>query len=128
MVPKIRNCESLGLLELSRRCTDIVAKARDGKLSVEELNDGTFTVTNLGMYGLDFFTAVINPPEAAILAVSAAKKQPIADGDIIRVALTANFCLSADHRILDGAMCAKFLTRVRDYLETPGLMSLRAGV
>jgi pyruvate dehydrogenase E2 component (dihydrolipoamide acetyltransferase) len=124
MVPKLRNCESMDLRGLAEKYAEIVKRAKEAKLTADELNDGTFTVSNLGMFGIDFFTAVINPPEAAILAVGGVKKRPVADGDSVRVAPVLNLCLSADHRILDGVLCAKFLGRIREYLEMPDLLSL----
>ncbi|AJF07184.1 hypothetical protein GSUB_12325 [Geoalkalibacter subterraneus] len=103
------------------RARDLAEKARQGRLKAEEMSDGTFTVSNMGMLGVESFTAIITPPQAAALAVGAVQHEPVADagqGDLVvipRMRLT----LSADHRVFDGADAADFLNTVRDYLEAP---------
>jgi len=124
LVPKIRKSETLSLKDFNLECTDIIARARSGKLLLEELQDGTFTVSNLGMMGIDFFTAIINPPEAGILAVSAISKKPVVIDDQICIAPCMNICFSADHRIIDGGLCARFVERIRLYLENPEMLTL----
>ncbi len=82
----------------------------------------TFTVSNLGMYDVTEFTAIINPPDSAILAVGAVRRQPVVDGDAIRIGQRMKVTLSSDHRVIDGALAAQFLAEVRRLLETPVLL------
>ena len=108
--------------EISKVSADLVAKARDGKLKPEEYKGGTFTITNLGSYGVDEFIAVINPPESAILAVGSIVKTPVVVDDEIVVKPIMKLSLTYDHRIVDGGPAAKFLNRVRELIEHPCLM------
>jgi pyruvate dehydrogenase E2 component (dihydrolipoyllysine-residue acetyltransferase) len=122
VVPVIRGAERLRLAEIAAARADLVRRARDGKLAREDLEEGTFTISNLGMFRVERFTAVLNPPQAAIVAVGATEEKPIAlDGEVVvrpMLTLTATF----DHRAVDGAPAAEFLQTVKELLEEPGLM------
>jgi len=122
IVPVIRGAERLGLAQIAVARSDLVTRAREGKLQREDLEEGTFTISNLGMFGVESFTAVLNPPQAAILAVGATEDRAVpVEGEIaIRpmLTLTATF----DHRAVDGAPAAGFLQSVKELLEEPALM------
>jgi pyruvate dehydrogenase E2 component (dihydrolipoamide acetyltransferase) len=125
VVPTVFDADRKSLGEISRQVRALAEKVRDGKITPPELSGGTFTVSNLGMYGIDSFTAIINTPQAALLAVGALKKKPVVteDGAIeARDMLSAN--LVCDHRILYGADGAQFLARVRELLEKPLALAL----
>jgi pyruvate dehydrogenase E2 component (dihydrolipoamide acetyltransferase) len=125
VVPTVFDADKKSLGEISRTVQSLATKVRDGKITPPELSGGTFTVSNLGMYGIDRFTAVINPPQAALLAVGALRKRPVVDdgGRIVaRDMMTAT--LVCDHRILYGADGARFLARVRELLEQPLSLAL----
>ena len=117
VVPVIRNADRLGLTDLAQRSRQLVEKAQNKKLFPGDYEGGTFTVSNLGMLGVDNFIAIINPPQCAILAVGRVARRVIADevGIAVRAMMTAT--LSADHRVTDGALAAKFLQRVKSLLE-----------
>jgi pyruvate dehydrogenase E2 component (dihydrolipoamide acetyltransferase) len=121
LVPVIPRCEALTVAEIAAARADLVARARDGKLQAADLEGGTFTISNLGMYGVEQFVAVLNPPQAAILAVGAIEDRPVArDGALVaRPMLTLT--LTCDHRTIDGATAADFLRTVKEFLEEPGL-------
>ncbi len=122
IVPVLRYINQMGLREIRERSEDLVDRARAGKLNQDEMTGATFTVSNLGMYGVREFSAIINPPEVAILAVSAAEKRPVVrDGQIVpRIVMAVT--LSADHRAVDGATAAEFLRTLKKLLEEPGMM------
>ena len=111
IVPVIRDADRKTVTEIAREAHDLTTRARARKLTPDELSGGTFTVSNLGMYGIRQFTAVINPPQAAILAVGEAVRQPVVRGDQVTIATTMTLTLSIDHRAVDGATAARFLTR-----------------
>ena len=120
IVPVITDADKRGTLDLARESRRLVDAARNGKLKPEELQGGTFTVSNLGMYDVESFTAIINPPEAAILAVGAIVPTPVADADrqvVVRDMM--KLTLSSDHRALDGAIAARFLQELKRLLEQP---------
>jgi pyruvate dehydrogenase E2 component (dihydrolipoamide acetyltransferase) len=125
VVPTIFDADKKSLGEIARQARELIGKVRDGKITPPELSGGTFTVSNLGMYGIDNFTAVINPPQAAILAVGALKKKPVVDdgGRIVARDMMA-VTLVCDHRILYGADGAEFLARIRELLEQPLALAL----
>ncbi len=125
IVPTIYNTDKLSILDIAKKRIDLMEKARQGKLSLEEITNGTFTVSNLGMYkAIRSFTAIINPPQAAILAVGAIYTEPgLVDGKI-EPRSYMEITLGSDHRILDGAIGAKFLERVVELIENPELMVL----
>ncbi len=121
VVPVIPSCERKTIAELANARADVVGRAREGKLTQADLDGGTFTISNLGMYGVEQFVAVLNPPEAAILAVGAIEEKPVVrDGDLEIVPLM-QLTLTCDHRSLDGATAAEFLGTVKAFLEEPGL-------
>ena len=119
IVPVIRDANRKTLTEIAREAHDLTARARERKLSPDELAGGTFTISNLGMYGIRQFTAVINPPQAAILAVGEAVRQPVVHDDQVTIGTTMTLTLSIDHRAVDGATAARFLTRLRELIERP---------
>src|SRR5665213_999171 len=119
IVPVIRDADTKTVTQISAETRDLATRARSGKLKVDEFTGSTFSVSNLGMFGVDQFTAVINPPEAAILAVGATKQEPVVrDGQVV-VGYTMAITLSVDHRALDGATGAKFLADLTALLENP---------
>jgi pyruvate dehydrogenase E2 component (dihydrolipoamide acetyltransferase) len=120
VVPVIRDADRKTLTQVARETKELAGKARAGKLGAGEVGGGTFTVSNLGMFGIDRFTAVINPPEAAILAVGAAVAEPVATEDGgVEVHRRMRLTLSIDHRALDGATGAGFLAQLKSVLEQP---------
>jgi pyruvate dehydrogenase E2 component (dihydrolipoamide acetyltransferase) len=125
IVPTIFDADQKSLGEIARTARELVGKVREGKITPPELSGGTFTVSNLGMYGIESFSAVINPPQAAILTVGALKKKPVVD-DRGRIAARdmMSVTLICDHRILYGADGAEFLSRVRELLEQPLALAL----
>ncbi|MEW2357686.1 dihydrolipoamide acetyltransferase family protein, partial [Spirillospora sp. NPDC029432] len=122
LVPVIRDADRKSVSQIGAETRELAGKAREGKLSAQEMSGGTFSVSNLGMYGVASFSAVINPPEAAILAVGAVRDEPVVrDGQVVpgkRMAVT----LSVDHRATDGATGAAFLARLAELLENPLLI------
>ncbi len=119
ITPVVRNADQKTVLQISAEVKDLATRARDKKLRPDEYVGSTFTVSNLGMYDVTQFTAIINPPESAILAVGAVQKVPVVAGDTIRVGHRMKLTLSCDHRVVDGALGAQFLGEVRRLLENP---------
>ncbi len=119
IVPVVRNADRKSILDISREVKDLAARAKDRKLKPEEFTGSTFSISNMGMYDVTEFTAIINPPESAILAVGAVRKIPVVDGDDIRIGHRMNVTMSSDHRVVDGALAAQFLNEVRRLLESP---------
>jgi len=123
IVPVVHGADRLGMKGIATRLADLTARAREGRLKLDDLQGGTFTISNLGMFGIDRFTAIINPPQAAILAVGrVAKRAVIREDDRVAVCQMASFALTADHRVLDGAGAAQFLATIQRALEYPGLL------
>jgi pyruvate dehydrogenase E2 component (dihydrolipoyllysine-residue acetyltransferase) len=121
VVPVIPGCERLTIPEIAAARADIVSRTREGKLRAEDLEGGTFTISNLGMYGVEHFTAVLNPPQAGILAVGAIEERAVVvDGDL-EIQPRMNMTLTIDHRSVDGATASEFLATVKSFLEEPGL-------
>lgn len=118
LVPVIRNADKKPITELSLHLEDLVDKARRGKLSKEQLTGGTFTITNLGMYDVDMFLPIINPPEAAILAAGSISKKPAVEKNEISIKPKLTLTLAYDHRIIDGGPAAEFLRKIKEILET----------
>jgi pyruvate dehydrogenase E2 component (dihydrolipoamide acetyltransferase) len=120
LTPVVRGAQRLGLGELSTQIAQVADAARAGRLQQHQLEGGSFTVSNLGMYGVTEFSAIINPPQAGILAVSAAKQQPVVgeDGQIV-VESVMTVTLSVDHRVIDGAVAAEWIAALVAYLENP---------
>jgi pyruvate dehydrogenase E2 component (dihydrolipoamide acetyltransferase) len=124
IVPVIRNAQDLPVVALSKASAPLFEKAREGKLAPDEYQGGTFTISNLGMFGIENFTAIINPPEVGILAVSATKDEPTvvtnAGGEKnIEIRPIMNITLSVDHRLIDGLLAAQFVGEVKRLLESP---------
>jgi len=121
VVPVIRGAERLTIAQIAEVRADLVGRARDGKLRTEDLEGGTFTISNLGMYDIDHFIAVLNPPQASILAVGSTRDQVVPhDGDLLVLPLMT-MTLTCDHRAVDGATGAEFLKTLKAFLEDPGL-------
>jgi len=119
VVPVVKNAGALGLVEISRETRRLAEKARTRGLELADMSDATFTVSNLGPYGIDQFNAVINPPQAAILAVGSAKERPVVAGGEVVAQVTMYVTLSVDHRVQDGAGAAEFLQELAGILESP---------
>lgn len=122
VVPVVHDAARKKLAEISAELASLVAKAREDRLSPQELTGGTFTITNLGMYGVDSFTPVVNPPEAAILGVGRIAEEPVGRNGEIVLRPMMGLSLSFDHRIVDGAGAAQFLQRIEQLLEEPHLL------
>ena len=121
VVPVVHNAEQLSLTQIANVRGDLVSRARDGKLRAEDIDGGTFTISNLGMFAVDQFVAVLNPPQASILAVGATREQVVPrDGELDVVPLMT-MTLTCDHRAVDGATGAEFLDTIKTFLEDPGL-------
>jgi pyruvate dehydrogenase E2 component (dihydrolipoamide acetyltransferase) len=125
ITPIIRGADQKGLAQIAAETKDLAARARGGKLRLEEFQGGTFSISNLGMYGVREFAAVINPPHGCILAVGAGEKRPVADADgQLAVATVMSCTLSCDHRAVDGAVGAQFLAAFKKLVEEPMTMLL----
>jgi len=119
VTPIIKNAELKTLSQISSEMRDLAARAREGKLKPEEFQGGTFSLSNLGMYGVDHFNAIINPPQAGILAVGAGVEQPIVKEGAVKIATIMTATLSVDHRAIDGAVGAKLLGNFKKFIENP---------
>jgi pyruvate dehydrogenase E2 component (dihydrolipoamide acetyltransferase) len=119
VVATIRNADQIGLRSISSQSKQLSEKARGKGLSPLEMSDSTFTISNLGMFGVTHFTAIINPPNAAILAVGAAIQKPVVKNGQVVPGYVMTMTMSSDHRIIDGAMAAAYLATVRGLLEKP---------
>ena len=119
ITPVVRNADRKHLVEIAHEIKDLAARARDRKLKPEEFTGSTFTISNLGMFDVSEFTAIINPPESCILAVGAVQKQPVVKNDQLAIGHRMKVTLSSDHRVVDGALAAQFLAEVRRLLESP---------
>ncbi len=124
VTPVITEAESKSLLAISRAVKDFATRAKDKKLKPNEFDGGTITVSNLGAWGIDSFDAIVNPPQAAILSVGAAVEKPVVVNGEIKVGLRMNIGLSADHRVVDGAVGASYISEVKKLIENPALMLL----
>ncbi|MCY3021990.1 MAG: 2-oxo acid dehydrogenase subunit E2 [Planctomycetota bacterium] len=123
--PVLRNADRLGLEAISAGVRELTKKTREKRLKAEDLGGSSFTISNLGMYGVDHFFAIINPPEAAILAVGAVQARPVVNGAKQVVAgKVMNLTLSCDHRVVDGVVGAKFMAAVKQLLEQPAKLLL----
>jgi len=124
VVPVLRNADEKTVSQISREVAELAGKARNKRLLPGEYQDGTFTITNLGMFGVESFHAIINPPESGILAVSAIIPKPVVvDGEIV-VRPCLRLSLSVDHRLVDGAVAARFLARMKELIETTSSMTV----
>jgi len=119
IVPVIRNADKKTLEEIASVSKELFEKTKQGKLTKEELTGGTFTITNLGMYGVDIFTPIINPPETAILGVGRVVERPVVVDGQIMVRPLMQLSLTFDHRVVDGAPAAEFLQKIKKFLENP---------
>jgi pyruvate dehydrogenase E2 component (dihydrolipoamide acetyltransferase) len=119
ITPIIRKADQKGLAAISNEMKDLAARAKSGKLKPEEFQGGGFSISNMGMYGVSEFAAIINPPQAAILAVAAGEKRPVVKGDAIAIATMMTCTLSVDHRVVDGALGAEFLAAFKRVVEDP---------
>jgi pyruvate dehydrogenase E2 component (dihydrolipoamide acetyltransferase) len=119
VVPVIKQADSKRLPEIDADIRDLAARARSGRLVLEDLSGGTFTISNLGMFGIEEFRALLNPPEACILAVGRSMPKPVAVDGTVAVRPMLHLVLSADHRVVDGATVAAFLVEIKNLLETP---------
>lgn len=124
ITPIIRRADRKGLRAISGELKALAARARRGELTPEEYAGGTFTISNLGMYGVDSLYAIVNPPQSCILGVGAARSRPVVAGDAVTVGTIATCTLSADHRAIDGATGAALLAAFRAFVEEPGLLAL----
>jgi pyruvate dehydrogenase E2 component (dihydrolipoamide acetyltransferase) len=124
VTPVIKQAESKSLLAISRAVKDFAVRAKDKKLKPDEFDGGTITVSNLGAWGIESFDAIVNPPQAAILSVGAAIEKPVVKNGQVMPGLRMNLGLSCDHRVVDGAVAAQFLSEVRKLIEQPALMLL----
>jgi pyruvate dehydrogenase E2 component (dihydrolipoamide acetyltransferase) len=120
LAPVIRDVPALGMRALAARSRELIEKARQRKLIIEEMQGGTFTITNLGAFGIDGFTPVINLPEAAILGIGRIRREPVVRGDDIVIQDVVTLSLTFDHRIVDGAPAARFLQRLCELVRNPG--------
>ncbi|HEY3877196.1 MAG TPA: 2-oxo acid dehydrogenase subunit E2, partial [Trebonia sp.] len=119
IVPVIRDADTKTVTQLGAEAKKLVALAAERKLTPAQTSGGTFTISNLGMYGVEHFTAIINPPESAILAVGATIREPAVVGDTVEPRYRLRYTLSVDHRVIDGALAAKFLQTLTGLIEQP---------
>ncbi|MBX3202705.1 MAG: pyruvate dehydrogenase complex dihydrolipoamide acetyltransferase [Labilithrix sp.] len=119
VTPVVRDADRKSVVAIAREVRDLASRARSKKLKPEEMSDGTFSISNLGMFGIDEFAAVINPPEGAILAVGQVRDEPVVKDGAVKPGKKLALTLSCDHRVVDGAVGAAFLAELRDLLERP---------
>jgi pyruvate dehydrogenase E2 component (dihydrolipoamide acetyltransferase) len=119
VTPVVRRADQKGVVAIASEVRELAARARTRKLRPEEMMDGTFSISNLGMFGVDQFAAVINPPEGAILAVGQLRETPVVSGGALAVGRRLAMTLSCDHRVVDGAIGAAFLAELRRLIEHP---------
>ena len=119
ITPIIRNADQKSLREISREAKDLAKRARAGKLKPEEFQGGTFSISNMGMFGVRDFAAIINPPQAGILAIASGEKRAVVRGDQLATATVMTATLSVDHRAVDGALGAQWLNALRDIVQNP---------
>jgi pyruvate dehydrogenase E2 component (dihydrolipoamide acetyltransferase) len=124
VVPTVFDADEKSLGEIAREARALAARVRDGSITPPELGGGTFTVSNLGMYGIKSFSAIINPPQAAILSVGSVEQRAVVRDDELSVRQTMTLTLVCDHRILYGADAAELLARIRELLQTPASLTL----
>ena len=124
ITPIVKNVQSKGLLEISNDMKNLASKAKNGKLQPDEYIGGSFSISNLGMFGIKEFSAVINPPQGCILAVGLGEKRPIVINNEISIATIMTVTLSCDHRVVDGAVGAEFLSEFKNLIENPSLLLL----
>jgi pyruvate dehydrogenase E2 component (dihydrolipoamide acetyltransferase) len=121
-VETLRNADAMGLRQISAQTKALSEKARTKGLAPSEMSDSTFTISNLGMFGVSHFNAIINPPNVAILAVGAAIEKPVVRNGKVEPGLVMTMTMSSDHRVVDGAMAAQYLGTIKNYLEKPATL------
>lgn len=126
MVPVVRNADQKNLAEIARTTSDLVERARAGRLTLDDVAYGTFTISAIGMYGIDIFTPIVNPPQVAILGIGRLNKRLALVEREVREVTTVYLSLSFDHRVVDGAPAAKFLRTIKSYLENPSKFGTQA--
>jgi pyruvate dehydrogenase E2 component (dihydrolipoamide acetyltransferase) len=119
ITPIVRKADQKGLAMISREMKDLAGRARAGKLKPEEFQGGGFSISNMGMFGVSEFAAIINPPQSAILAVAAGQKRPVVKNDSLAIAMVMTVTLSVDHRVVDGALGARWLREFKRIVEDP---------
>jgi pyruvate dehydrogenase E2 component (dihydrolipoamide acetyltransferase) len=119
ITPIIRQAESKGLAEIAKEAKDLAERARTKKLKPEEFQGGTFSVSNLGMFGIKSFASIINEPQGAILSVGVGEKRPVVRGSELAIATVMSVTLTCDHRVVDGAVGARFLAAFKALIEDP---------
>jgi pyruvate dehydrogenase E2 component (dihydrolipoamide acetyltransferase) len=119
ITPIVKNADIKGLAAISNEMKDLAARAKTGKLKPEEFQGGGFSISNMGMYGVRDFAAIINPPQAGILAVSAGEQRPVVKNGVLAIATVMTLTLSVDHRVIDGALAAEFLQALKRNIEDP---------
>lgn len=119
MTPVLRDADRKGVAEIAQEVRELAARAREKRLQPEEMTNGTFSISNLGMFGIEEFSAVINPPEGAILAVGTIREEPVIDHGALVPGRRMRFTMSCDHRIIDGATGARFMAAFKDIIEAP---------
>jgi pyruvate dehydrogenase E2 component (dihydrolipoamide acetyltransferase) len=124
VTPVLRNCEQKGIPQINAELKDLVERARNRKLKPDEYQGGTFTISNLGMFGVEEFSAIVNPPEGAILAVGAIVEKPVVKKGLIVIGRTMKLTLSSDHRIIDGAIAARFMQDLQNTMQNPMVLLL----
>ena len=124
LVPVVKYANVKGLKEISEEIKTMAEKARNNELSPDELTGGTFTISNLGMYGIESFSPIINQPESAILGVNSIREEAVVLNGELKIKPVMNLSLTADHRAVDGAVAAEFLAKFKEYIEKPGLLLL----
>ncbi len=124
IVPVLHRADTLGLAEIHRQSAALAVAARSKQLTTEQLTGSTFTISNLGMFGIHQFDAILNLPEVGILAVAAAERRPVVEGDKLVPGTVLAVTLTADHRAVDGAMAADFVRTIKRLLEEPAMMLL----
>ena len=123
ITPIVHAADQLSVASISRTVKALADKARTGKLQTQEFQGGSFSISNLGMFGIDQFDAIINPPQGAILAVGAGTRQPIEIGNALAFATIVEMSLSCDHRAIDGAVGAAFMRTLKGLIEEPALLT-----
>ncbi|WP_313341091.1 dihydrolipoamide acetyltransferase family protein [Sedimentibacter sp.] len=124
LVPVVKYANVKGLKEISEEIKAMAEKARNNELLPDELTGGTFTISNLGMYGIESFAPIVNQPEVAILGINSIKEEAVVINGELKIKPMMNLSLTADHRVVDGAVAAEFLAKLKDYIEKPGLLLL----
>ena len=119
ITPIVRNADVKGLAAISSEVKELAGRAKEGKLMPEEYQGGGFSISNLGMFGIKEFSAIINPPQSAILAVGAGEQRPVVKDGALSVATVMSCTMSCDHRVVDGALGAQWLAAFKGYIEDP---------